>query len=146
QRHRRNARHFANECSHREDIEVQTSGILRSALASIALAALVCPAAAQSTAAPFPTQTVRIIVPFSAGSLTDMLARTLSDKLGAMWKQPVVVENHPGIAGTALAAKSPADGYTLLLTSNGHTIIKVINPNVPFDPVGDFTGVTKLAS
>lgn len=103
-------------------------------------------AAAQNAAASYPTQTVKIIVPFSAGSLTDLLARTLSDRLGAVWKQPVIVENHPGIAGTALAAKSPADGYTLLLTSNGHTIIKIINPNVPFDPVGDFVGVTKLAS
>lgn len=123
---------------------------LRMAFAATALTTVLSlsayPAIAQNAAPSYPAQTVKIIVPFSAGSLTDMLARTLSDKLGAMWKQPVVVENHPGIAGTALAAKSPADGYTLLLTSNGHTIIKVINPNVPFDPVSDFTGVTKLAS
>lgn len=123
---------------------------LRMAFAATALTTVLSlsayPAIAQNAAPSYPAQTVKIVVPFSAGSLTDMLARTLSDKLGAMWKQPVVVENHPGIAGTALAAKSPADGYTLLLTSNGHTIIKVINPNVPFDPVSDFTGVTKLAS
>jgi tripartite-type tricarboxylate transporter receptor subunit TctC len=101
------------------------------------------PATAQTA---YPNRIVKIIVPFSAGSLTDLLARTLSDKLGTLWKQTVIVENHPGIAGTALAAKSPADGYTLMITSNGHTVIKLVNPNVPFDPVGDFTGITKLAS
>jgi len=101
------------------------------------------PATAQTT---YPDRIVKIVVPFSAGSLTDLLARTLSDKLGTLWKQSVIVENHPGIAGTSLAAKSTPDGYTLMITSNGHTIIKLVNPNVPFDPVNDFTGVTKLAS
>jgi tripartite-type tricarboxylate transporter receptor subunit TctC len=66
--------------------------------------------------------------------------------LGALWKQPVIVENHPGIAGTAIVAKAPADGYTLMVTSNGHTVIKSVNANVPFDPVNDFVGVSKLAS
>jgi len=94
----------------------------------------------------YPTRTVRIVVPFSAGSLTDLLARTLSDKLAEIWKQPVIVENHPGIAGTASVAKAAADGYTLLLASNGHTIIKVINPDLTFDPIEDFAGISKLAS
>jgi len=102
--------------------------------------------AAQHAASSYPTQIVKIIVPFSAGSLTDILSRVLSDKLGTLWGQSVIVENHPGIAGTALAAKAPADGYTLMVTSNGHTIIKATNPGVPFDPVNDFVGVTKLAS
>jgi len=115
-------------------------------LAAAVLALSAHTAAAQKAAAPYPTQIVKIVVPFSAGSLTDMLARTVADKLGPMWKQSVIVENHPGIAGTALVAKAPADGYTLLLTSNGHAVIKAINPNIPFDPVGDFVGVTRLAS
>jgi tripartite-type tricarboxylate transporter receptor subunit TctC len=119
---------------------------LQGVLSAIAFALLACPVVAQNAAPPYPSQIVRIIVPFSAGSLTDLLARTLSDKLGRLWKQTVIVENHPGIAGTALAAKAPADGYTLMVTSNGHTIIKAINPNLPFDPVDDFVGVTKLAS
>ncbi|MGE3990892.1 tripartite tricarboxylate transporter substrate-binding protein [Pseudorhodoplanes sp.] len=119
--------------------------LLRIAFAAVLLTLSGYPIAAQN-AATYPTQVVKIIVPFSAGSLTDMLARTLSDKLGATWKQPVVVENHPGIAGTVLAAKSAADGHTLLLTSNGHTIIKSINPSIPFDPARDFVGVTKLVS
>lgn len=94
----------------------------------------------------YPSRVVRIVVPFSAGSLTDLLARTLSDKLAEMWKQPVIVENHPGIAGTAGVAKAAPDGYTLLLASNGHTIIKVINPDLAFDPIEDFVGISKLAS
>ncbi len=115
-------------------------------MATIASVLLAGPVAAQNAETAYPSQIVKIIVPFSAGSLTDLLARTLSDKLGKVWKQTVIVENHPGIAGTALAAKAPADGYTLMVTSNGHTVIKATNPNVPFDPVDDFVGVSKLAS
>ena len=94
----------------------------------------------------YPNQTVRIVVPFSAGSSTDSLARVLSDELTKLWKQTVVVENRPGIAGTNSVAKSTADGYTLMLTSNGHTIAAVVNRNLPFDPAKDFVGVTPVAS
>src|SRR5262245_12461553 len=69
-----------------------------------------------------PTQMVRIMVPFGAGSNTDTQARLIADKLSEMWKQQVIVENRPGVAGTAAIAKMPADGYTLMLTSSGHTI------------------------
>jgi tripartite-type tricarboxylate transporter receptor subunit TctC len=117
---------------------------LRIAACAVAASLLAQPAMAQADN--YPNKIVKIVVPFGAGSLTDLLARTLSEKLGTAWKQSVIVENHPGIAGTALAAKAAPDGYTLMITSNGHTIIKLVNPNVPFDPVGDFTGVTKLAS
>jgi tripartite-type tricarboxylate transporter receptor subunit TctC len=94
----------------------------------------------------YPTQTVRMVVPFSAGSITDGLARILADKLSTMWKQQVVVENRPGLPGTATVATSPKDGYTLMLTSNGHTIARAINKTVPFDPVKDFAGVSIVAS
>ena len=103
-----------------------------------------CGALAQA-AADYPNQTVRIVVPFSAGSITDGLARVLADKLAELWKQQVIVENRPGIAGTASVAKSAPDGYTLMLTSNGHTIAAVVNKNLPFDPAKDFTGVTQVA-
>jgi tripartite-type tricarboxylate transporter receptor subunit TctC len=93
----------------------------------------------------YPTQTVRLVVPFSAGSITDGLARILADKLSTMWKQQVIVENRPGIAGTASVAKSPADGYTLMLTSSGHPVANVISPAAPFDPVKDFAGVTQVS-
>jgi tripartite-type tricarboxylate transporter receptor subunit TctC len=94
----------------------------------------------------YPARTVTIIVPFGAGSITDSLARVLADKLGTMWKQSVVVENRPGLPGTTAVAKSAPDGYTLMLTSNGHTIAGVINKGIQFDPVKDFAGVTVIAS
>ncbi len=117
----------------------------------LAAAAWVVPAAAfaqpsPDAAAPYPSQTVRIVVPFSAGSSTDTLARVLSDELTRLWKQTVLVENRPGIAGTNSVAKSAADGYTLMLTSNGHTIGAVVNKNLPFDPAKDFVGITPVAN
>jgi tripartite-type tricarboxylate transporter receptor subunit TctC len=96
--------------------------------------------------ADYPTQPIKIIVPFSAGSNTDILARSLADKLGSLWKQTVFVENRPGIAGTVSAANSAPDGYTLMLTSNGHTIIKIINKDVGIDPIAAFTGVAEVAT
>lgn len=94
----------------------------------------------------YPNQLVRIVVPFSAGSATDLLARAVADKLGEKWKQQVIVENRPGIAGTTSVAKSAADGYTLMLTSNGHTVAGVLNKALQFDPVKDFAGITPVAS
>ena len=112
------------------------------ALAAAAATLLAAPAMAQS----YPTKSVTIVVPFGAGSVTDAMARVLADKLGTMWKQSVVVENKPGLPGTVSVAKSAPDGYTLILTSNGHTIANVINKDVPFDSVKDFAGVTVIAS
>lgn len=89
---------------------------------------------------------VTIAVPFSGGSMTDILARTIGQKLSAKWGQTVIVENRPGIGGTAGIAKAPPDGYTLMLTSNGHTVIKAVNPGVTFDPIADFVAVTKVAT
>src|SRR5436190_16349821 len=94
----------------------------------------------------YPNQVVRIVVPFSAGSITDGLARILADKLGELWKQQVIVENKPGIPGTTSVAKSAPDGYTLMLTSNGHTIASAITKSLQFDPVKDFAGVSQVAS
>src|SRR6266542_3833851 len=94
----------------------------------------------------YPNQVVRIVVPFSAGSITDGLASILADKLGELWKQQVIVENKPGLPGTTGVAKATPDGYTLMLTSNGHTIAGVINKNLQFDPVKDFAGVSQVAA
>ncbi len=85
-------------------------------------------------------------MPFSAGSITDGLARIVADKLAETWKQQVIVENRPGLPGTTGAAKAAPDGYTLMLTSNGHTIAGVINKNIQFDPVKDFAGVSQVAN
>jgi tripartite-type tricarboxylate transporter receptor subunit TctC len=112
------------------------------ALAGAALLAATSGSYAQN----YPTQRVTIVVPFSAGSITDGLARILADKLGDMWKQQVIVENKPGIPGTTSVAKSAPDGYTLMLTSNGHTIAQSITKALQYDPVKDFAGVTQVAS
>jgi tripartite-type tricarboxylate transporter receptor subunit TctC len=116
---------------------------------SLVLAGIVASLVGASPAASeqaYPNQVVRIVVPFSAGSITDGLARILADKLAEVWKQQVIVENRPGLPGTTGVAKSPPDGYTLMLTSNGHTIAGAINKNIQFDPVKDFAGVARVAS
>ncbi|HEU4380502.1 MAG TPA: tripartite tricarboxylate transporter substrate binding protein [Hyphomicrobiaceae bacterium] len=108
-------------------------------------AAGACLTSRPATAADYPTQAVKIVVPFSAGSMTDLLARVIAEKLQQGWNREVVVENRPGLAGTSSAAKAAADGYTLMLTSNGHTVIGHLNKNLSFDPAKDFVGVTQVA-
>jgi tripartite-type tricarboxylate transporter receptor subunit TctC len=114
------------------------------------VAALALPLAARGQsadpAASYPNQTVRIIVPFSAGSNTDGQARVIADKLGELWRQQVIVENRPGMAGTNSAAKATPDGYNLLLTSSGHSISGVLHKNLSFDPIKDFTAVTQVTT
>ena len=112
---------------------------------SLVLAGLLA-SAFGAAAQTYPNQVVRIMVPFSAGSITDGLARILADKLSEMWKQQVIVENRPGLPGTTAVAKSTPDGYTLMLTSNGHTIAGAINKSIQFDPVKDFAGVSRVAA
>ncbi|MGZ8228661.1 MAG: tripartite tricarboxylate transporter substrate binding protein [Burkholderiales bacterium] len=96
----------------------------------------------------FPQKPIRIIVPFGAGSATDALARTIGPKMTEMWGQQVIVENRPGagsVVGTAVAAKAPADGHTLLVVSASHAINATLYSKLPFDPVKDFSGITPLA-
>jgi len=96
----------------------------------------------------FPAKPIRILVPFAPGSATDAFARILGPKMNEMWGQPVVVENRPGagsVVGTAIAAKAPADGYTLLVVSASHAINATLYAKLPFDPIKDFTGVTPVA-
>jgi len=119
---------------------------IKAALGITAVVAASSAASAQSNSAQYPNQTVRIVVPVSPGSIADGFARMIAEKLGELWKQPVVVENRPGLPGITSVAKSPADGYTLLLNSNGHTIAGALNKNIQFDPVRDFAGVTQIAS
>jgi tripartite-type tricarboxylate transporter receptor subunit TctC len=112
------------------------------ALAAVAVGLALRPAAAQT----FPTQRVTIVVPFGAGSVTDIMARILAEETSKVWGQQVIVENRPGLAGTAGVAKAAPDGYTLMLTSNGHTVAAIVNKSVPFDPVKDFSGITRVSS
>lgn len=120
---------------------------LRTPLLGATLAACLAMAAPPSHAQTpaWPSQMVRIVVPFSAGSMTDVLARSISEKLPAKWGQQVIVENRPGVPGTAHVASVPGDGLTLMLTSNGHTVLGAINKDLPFDTVKNFTAVTQVA-
>lgn len=109
---------------------------------SIGLAMATTSAVAQT----YPNQVVRMVVPFSAGSATDILARLVSERLSEKWGQQVVVENRPGAPGTISVGKATPDGYTLMLTSNGHTVVGVLNKTLPVDPVKDFIGITQVAT
>lgn len=111
-------------------------------LAGAVLAASFAPASAQN----YPTQRVTIVVPFGAGSVTDITARVLADELAKKWGQQVIVENRPGLAGTAAVAKAAPDGNTLILTSNGHTVASLVSKNLTFDPLKDFVGITRVSA
>jgi tripartite-type tricarboxylate transporter receptor subunit TctC len=93
---------------------------------------------------------VRIVIPFPPGGTSDILARTLAQKLTDEWGQQVIAENRPGAAGnvaTEHVAKSKPDGYTLLINTVGtHAINPAIYPNLPFDPIKDFTLITNLVN
>lgn len=100
----------------------------------------------QSFAQAWPANRVTIVVPFGAGSNTDILARIFADDMSKRWGQQVIVENRPGLAGTTAVGKSAPDGYTLMLTSNGHTVAGLVSKTLTVDPVKDFAGVTRVGS
>ena len=111
------------------------------------LAWAVPPAWAQTAAPGYPVKFVRFIVPYAPGGSSDVLARTLGQKLGAALGQTFVIDNRPGagsMVGTDLAAKAPADGYTIILSDMPHTINPGIYPKVPYDPVRDFAPITTV--
>lgn len=98
--------------------------------------------------AAYPSQPVRIIVPFPAGGLTDVLVRGLGQELQTLWKQPVVVDNRPGannIIGADLAAKAPADGHTLFFANNAMSANMYLYKKLPYDFVKDFVPVVNMA-
>jgi tripartite-type tricarboxylate transporter receptor subunit TctC len=97
----------------------------------------------------YPSRPVKIIVPFAAGGPADNYARVIAQRLGDALKQPFVVEDKPGagsVIGTDAVAKSPADGYTLLMMSNTHTVNETLIPNKPFKLMTDFVGVAPVNS
>jgi tripartite-type tricarboxylate transporter receptor subunit TctC len=100
--------------------------------------------------AAYPERPIRILTPFSAGSVTDVIARAIASNLSEAWGQPVVVDNRAGAGGVIAAeivAKSPPDGYTLLIGATGPT---TINPNLlknlPYDAARDFAPITLIAA
>ncbi|GMU71613.1 MAG: hypothetical protein AMXMBFR42_10770 [Burkholderiales bacterium] len=106
--------------------------------------ALFCTAA---LAQPYPTRPIRIVVPFAAGGPADVYARVLGRSMQEPLGQSFVVENRPGggsVVGTDIVAKAPADGYTLLLMSNTHTVNESLLPKKPFQLMRDFAPITPI--
>ncbi len=123
-------------------MQILTRSALLATLTAVPFMA-VAPAVAQD----YPAKPVRIVVPFGAGGPADIYARQLGQHLQASMKQTFVVENRPGagsIIGTNEVAKSPADGYTLLLMSNTHTVNESLTPNKPFELMRDFEPVAAI--
>ena len=120
----------------------------RPLLAALCAAVGISPAVVQ--AQNYPSKTIRMIVPFPAGGATDIVARLVAQKLGETFGQQVIVYNRGGAAGTIgsdLAAKAPADGYTLLVgTSSTHAIAQSLYAKLPYDSVKDFAPVVGLAT
>lgn len=98
----------------------------------------------------YPTKPIRLICPFPPGGTTDVVARLVAQKLTEAWKEQVIVDNRAGaggIIGTELAAKAPADGYTVLLGSiTTHAVNPALYKNLKFDPLKDFTPVSLVVS
>src|SRR3954463_1837057 len=95
-------------------------------------------------AQPYPSRPIKIVVPAPTGGAIDLIARSLAEKMSAPLAQPVIVENKPGAAnnlGTDFVAKSPPDGYTLVIVASSHATNKWLYKNLPFDPVKDFAPV-----
>jgi len=99
--------------------------------------------------AAYPTKQITIVVPFTPGSATDVIARAIGDHMAKDLGQAVVVENRPGAGGTigsAAVAKAAPDGYTLLVNSNAHAANPALYSKLPYDTLKDFRGVTTLAT
>jgi len=121
------------------------SGVV-SALA-IAVFALLFSHAAAAADQPYPNRPIRVVVPQSAGGSTDLAARTVTQRLDDVLKQPVVVDNRPGagsINGTDIVAKAAPDGYTLLAIAASFTITPNLRKRLPFDPARDFAPISQL--
>ncbi len=120
--------------------------MLRNTTRAVSLLALACGLAAPALAQTYPTKAIRIVAPFPAGGTSDTIARILAQKLSEAWSQPVVIDNRGGVGGslgTEVAAKSPPDGYTLLV---GNVSPVAINQNIyrklGYDPVRDLAPIS----
>jgi tripartite-type tricarboxylate transporter receptor subunit TctC len=120
------------------------------AYAVVAATFLICANAhaAQGSSA-YPSKPIRLIVPFSPGGSADNFARTIQTALGTALGQPLVIDNRGGASsaiGTELAARSPADGYTMLLITTTHTVNPSLMKKLPYDTIRDFTAVSLAVS
>lgn len=117
-----------------------------SIVASTVLATIITSA---SIAQPFPSKTVRLVVPFPAGGSNDVVARALSSPLSQALGQSVVVENRAGantVIGTEAVARAPADGHTVLISGFTFASLAALRTKLPFDPLKDFATVTRLGT
>jgi tripartite-type tricarboxylate transporter receptor subunit TctC len=123
---------------------------LTRALAGFAVALCAAVASAQDPAASYPSRTIRLVVPFPPGGVTDRLGRVLAQKMQEDWGQPAVVDNRPGASGMIAAeavAKAAPDGYTLMMGHIGtHAINASLFAKLPYDPVRDFAPVSLLVT
>ena len=113
-----------------------------------ALSLALASAAAIAQSGPYPNRPIRVIVPYSPGTGSDVLARTLGKEISDKAGQPVVIENRDGggsLVGTLAVAKAPADGYTLLIAANPFVIVPSQHLKPPYDPLKDFVPVAKVA-
>jgi tripartite-type tricarboxylate transporter receptor subunit TctC len=120
---------------------------MRMRVSLVALLLLAALGGEHACAESYPNRPVRIVVPFAAGGALDVLARLIGGKLSDGMGQPVIVENRAGAGGNLGAdavAKSPPDGYTILLTTNGLAIAPALYRKLPFDPAQDVTPVTQI--
>ena len=118
-------------------------------LGLIALASAITSASAQEDPSKYPSKPIHIIVGFAAGGGNDIIARVFGQKLSESLGQPVIVENKPGggaIVATEYVAKSPPDGYTLLMSASGISINPAVYAKLPYDAVNDFIAVSELGS
>ncbi len=117
---------------------------------NLLLAATLAAVSAVASAQPFPNKPLKIIVPSTPGDGSDILARAIGQKLSERWGQPVVIENRPGaggVVGTEAAARSTADGYTVIMGNAGsHAINQALYPKLSYDVVRDFAPITLVAS
>jgi len=119
-----------------------------SALAPVPLAAAVLLAVAGAAAQQYPVKPVRLMVPFVPGGNTDIIARIVAPEMSKALGQPLVIENRGGagsVIGTEVVAKSPPDGYTLLMVSAAHTINPAMAKKLPYDSIRDFATITVVA-
>lgn len=120
----------------------------RAALLALAVAATLPFISSQATAQTYPSKAITFVVPFAAGSATDQLARALGQSITEQTGQPVVADNKPGASGIVaaqLAARAPADGYSVLITTNTtHAANQHLYKKLPYDAVTDFAPVTGL--
>ena len=113
----------------------------------VALACLAPLVLAAQTA--YPNKPIRVIVPFAAGSTTDIIARAIADKMGASMGQTLIIDNRGGASGTigqAAVASAAPDGYTIMIHSSSHTVSPSTFAKLPFDTLADFAGVTPISS